>query len=173
MTRDEVKQLLATIAVAYPNWKPESLEGTLTLWAFMLEPYDKNMMFAALKAFILTDTKGFAPSIGQLISHISAADGNPTAAEAWAIVWRCVQNSIYNAKENFDRLPPAIQRAVGSADILRQWAMSDGAVTVIESQFKRAYNAEILSQRETAMLPPELRTSLETANRRLALGDTV
>ena len=73
MTRDEAKHLVMMVSAAYPNWKPMDLRGTVDTWAVMLQEYEYQSCVVALKTYILTDTTGFAPSIGQLVEKLQQA----------------------------------------------------------------------------------------------------
>ena len=168
MSRDETKLILMSIMASYPNWKPMSFEATVNTWYMMLSDYEYTDISAALKAYILTDAKGFAPSIGQLIDKITSASSELTPIEAWSLVYGRMQNSIYHAEENFNSLPDIIKRVVGSAEVLRQWAMTDSdSVTVIQANFVRAYNAEVAKERETRKLPVDFRKLLQSTSQRL------
>lgn len=168
VTKGETKLLLAAIQSAYPNWKPSSHEIVIDTWYMMLAEYDANAITAALKAYIMTDTKGFAPSIGQLIDKIPTSGSQLSALEAWGMVYRCIQSSIYHAKENFNGLPPVVQKAVGNPEVLREWAMSDAdSITVIQANFIKAYNAVVEKQRELAKIPASVQQALMQASQTL------
>lgn len=168
MTRDETKLILMAIMASYPSWKPMSFEATVNTWSMMLSGYEYADISTALKAYILTDAKGFAPSIGQLIDKITVSGSELTPLQAWSLVYSRMQSSIYHAEENFNSLPDAIKHVIGSAEVLRQWAMTDsGSVTVIQANFVRAYNAEIAQEREQRKLPTDLRKLLQSTSQRL------
>lgn len=169
MTRDETKTILMAIMAAYPNWHPVNLELVINTWHMMLEEYDYNAISAGLKAYILTDKNGFAPSIGQVVDQLSKANEEQTALEAWSCVYGRMQSSIYYATENFNSLPEVIKKAIGSADVLRQWALTDvDSLPVIQANFVKAYNIELARQRESAKIPPKIKALLSsTANKLL------
>jgi hypothetical protein len=64
--------------------------------------------------------------------------------DAWAHVYKAICDSNYHAEERFAELDPIEQRAVGSPDVLKGWAMADAedGLTVIQSQFLKAYRTE-------------------------------
>ena len=78
-----------------------------------------------------------------------------------------VQNAIcragYHAKEEFDKLPPEVQNAVGSPNVLRQWARveQDELATVVQSNFMRAFRARGKSDAAYAALPQDVKKQLE------------
>ena len=61
MNKEDVGKLLATITVAYPNYQVVDPKATIKLYLSMLEDYPYNICDSALKAYITTDTTGFAP----------------------------------------------------------------------------------------------------------------
>ena len=118
MTRDEAKHLVMMVSAAYPNWKPMDLRGTVDTWAVMLQEYEYQSCVVALKTYILTDTTGFAPSIGQLVEKLQQATKREDIGEleAWSMVSKALRNSTYHAEEEFAALPPVLQRTVGNPE---------------------------------------------------------
>ena len=82
--------------------------------------------------------------------------------EAWSLVRRAISNSTYNAEQEFERLPEAVQRAVGSPANLREMAALDieRVETVEQSHFIRAYDAAIKRAAEDAKIPAKVREML-------------
>ena len=143
MTRDEVKLIIRTMTEAYPNYHPGNLSNTVDIWASILEDENAADVALGLKRYIKTNTSGFAPSPGQILAMIPKND--LPELEAWALVWKAIQNSNYHAEEEFAALPETIQKAVGSASLLRSWAGTDeeNAQTVIQSHFLKAYRTTV------------------------------
>lgn len=169
MTLNETKMLLMAIESLYPTWHPIELQLTIKAWHQLFADYDFKTIEAALYAYASTETKGFAPSPGQLKSQIPMPN-DMTALEAWSMVYNRIGSSIYHSKENFESLPEVIQRAVGSPEVLRQWAVSDAnSLTVIQANFVKTYNAEKQRQSELIKIPANVRNVLAgTANKLLA-----
>lgn len=164
MTRDEAKNIVGIIKSIYPNWKIDNPTLTVDAWAIVLEDADYNAVQYAVKRYSMTDRSGFPPSIGQLMSQIqdSMDNGGLSGQEAWALVLRAIRNSSYHSQEEFARLPKAVQRAVGSAEVLKSWAMEDvDATTVLQSNFLRIYGAVAERERREAMLPQSMRIGTE------------
>ena len=159
MTRDETKQLLMIISAYYPRWKPPDPTVTLNAWHRIMSGYDYNLMEAALMRYVITDTKGFEPTVGQLIEQIALVKiaENPSPMEAWSMVYGRMHSSIYYAESNFDSLPKIVQRAVGSPETLRSWAIADtSSVTVIQANFLRTYNSLLAHQKEYLKIPSKI-----------------
>ena len=88
MTREEVVKIIRIITSSYPNWKPENMSFTVDTWNSMLSDYTYKEISLALKTYITTDSSGFAPSIGQLISKLQTISGQNelNEMEAWSLV---------------------------------------------------------------------------------------
>lgn len=175
MTRDETKKILMIIQTSYPNWHPVDLKFAIDTWNIMLADYSYGEVVEALKTFILSDTKGFAPSIGQLVDKIhilkeSAGEQKYIGElEAWAMVYKAICNSNYNAESEFEKLPGAIQKAVGNPANLTEWAKMDVETvqSVEQSHFIRSYRAAVEREKENAKLPREIRERLSMSQQNL------
>ena len=147
MNRNQVIELLSTIQSLYPNFKVENKTFTVNAWFEMLKDCDYCMIQQGLQVFAKTDKSGFAPSIGQLIdkAQMSHKPSELNELEAWSLVSNALRNGIYKPAEEFTKLPPLVQKAVGSIDNLRHWAESDIKTieTVIQSNLIRTYRAVV------------------------------
>ena len=171
MTREEAKKIVMMIASAYPNWHPSDMSLTVDMWASTLDSFTYQQISAALKAFILSDTSGFAPSIGQLIGLLDRTGNNQELSEmeAWSLVSKALRNGYYGAEQEFEKLPPIIQKTVGSPSQLRNWSQtdSDSVENVIQSNFMRTYRQELAKSREARKIPQDVLGALEQSNNRL------
>jgi hypothetical protein len=80
---------------------------------------------------------------------------------AWGMLYKAICNSGYHAREEFDKLPSAIQKTVGSPEQLRTWAMdSDFNENVVQSNFIKSYKAVSAREREYSKLPERLQAAL-------------
>lgn len=169
MTEKEVKQLLAMTQAVYPNYNPPSREAAVNAWLMCLSEYDNNVVTAAFKAYMTTDTSGFAPSIGQLLDkvHLIQDPQELNEMEAWSLVSKALRNGCYGAVEEFNKLPPLVQKAVGSPDNLRNWSQTDvkAIETVIQSNFMRSYAAIVKREYENKKMPADVRTLIENVNK--------
>lgn len=166
MTREETIQLLMVIQAAYPNYKPQDKSIAVNTWHMMLDEYEYNQVITAVKSFIATDTSGFAPSIGQVIEKIHSADtlNDVTDMAAWALVRSSL--SYYDSAKNFAELPETIQKAVGSSYNLKEWSQLpiSEVDTVIQSNFLKAYRAQVKREHEMKRLPSDVRNLLLQAS---------
>lgn len=157
MTRDEVIKLLMMIQAAYPNYKPQDKTVTVNMWHEMLQEYDANAVSVSFKSYVATDSSGFAPSIGQIIGRLNSVTNEGSemeALEAWALVSRAIRNGYYGAEVEFSKLPPLVQKAVGSPMNIRNWATTDmkSVENVIMSQFISAYKTVQKRDKDTGMV---------------------
>lgn len=165
MTRDEVIDILMVIQAAYPNYKQQDKTVAANTWYMMLKDYEEEVVEAALKIYIASDTSGFAPAIGQLIDKINTVTAPPelNSMTAWGLVSKALRNGYYGAEQEFEKLPSTVKKAVGSPDNLRHWAQSDSKSieTVIQSNFIRSYEAEVRRKNEAAKTPKDVRALIE------------
>ena len=164
MTRDEAKKIVMVISAAYPNWKPQDLSFTVDTWHLMLSEYDYNHIALALKAYIATDTSGFAPSVGQVINKLHTISGSEelNEMEAWALVSNALRNGYYGADDEFNKLPTLVQKAVGTPSQLRHWSQTDieSVENVVQSNFMRTYRSVVQREKELLKMPQEIRDML-------------
>lgn len=166
MSHKETLQIMAILKTAYPNYYKDgsNLEQAANLWAELFKDDDAAVVAVAVKAFIVNDEKGFPPVIGQIktLVHNLITPKELTELEAWELVKRALQNGYYNAKAEFEKLPPMIQRLLGSPATLREWAIigEDTVYSVIASNFQRSYRARAKSEREFMALPQSTRDFL-------------
>lgn len=77
----------------------------------------------------------------------------------WELVTNALRNSSYGSVEEFAKLPPDVQRAVGSPNMLRTWAAMNFSElqTVVASNFKRDYRAIIAQKKDFAKIPESVK----------------
>lgn len=168
MTREETVKIIRIMCDCYPNYKPNNLSETVDVWQMMLDEYSYNQVSIALKAYVTSDTSGFAPSVGeiaakiQLISQPQELDG----MTAWGLVSKALRNGTYGAVEEFNKLPPLVKQAVGMPDNLKNWATSDYQTieTVIQSNFLRTYETIVKRANEINRMPDNIKSLIEKTN---------
>lgn len=176
MTRDEVKEIIMIMTYTYPNYKPTDITATVDTWTAILASYQFEHIRAALHSYILSDTKGFAPTPGQLIDKIPVKSFDMTEMEAWGMVNKALSNSSYHAKEEFDKLPLVVQKTLGRFEVLQEWAGMeiDTVQSVIQSNFIRNYRTVLQREKDRNKLPTRLREILEAAGTKMtSIGTTV
>lgn len=164
MTVKEARKLIAVFMVTYPNYKPIDTELAATVWADATEEYTYEQINMAFKVYMQTNKSGFAPAPGQLIEkiHEITQPQELNEMEAWALVYKAMCNSSYNSVEEFAKLPPLVQKAVGLPSNLREWALTENLnLEVVSSNFMRNYNAVVAREREFAKMPSEVKTIIQ------------
>ena len=165
MNREETVKIIRIIVDSYPNYKPNDISETVDVWQMMLSDYDYNLVAMALKAYILSDTSGFAPSIGQLVDKMKSITSQQelNEMEAWSLVCDALRNSGYNYAEEYAKLPPLVQKAVGLPTQLQTWALTENLnKDVVGSNFMRCYRIEVERQKEISKMPQNVREMLES-----------
>ena len=167
MNRAEILKILAVLQTAYPNFyksiSPEQLNGTINLWQEMLSDDTYEEVGVAVKMLISTKTDAFPPVVGQIKEQLykSRNAGQLSESEAWSLVYNAVQQGSYHSKEAFEQLPEVVRQAVGSPEVIRQWAMENtDSLSVHESNFKRAYRMQLETKKELDMLPEALKKQI-------------
>ena len=168
MNREETKKILRIMVDSYPNYKPVDMAETIDVWQMMLEDFSYQQVAMALKAYIMSDTSGFAPSIGQLVGKMQmiSTPNELNEMEAWALVSKAIRNGYYGAETEFEKLPEMVQKAIGQPSQLRQWAHSDmeSIETVIQSNFMRSYRMVVKREKEVQRMPSDVRMLIEKTN---------
>ena len=167
MTEKEVRQLLAMTQAVYPNYNPPSREAAVNAWLMCLSEYDNNVVMAAFKAYMTTNTSGFAPAPGQLIEILQTLTqpSELNELEAWSIVRKALRNCGYNAEQEFAKLPTVVQKAVGTPQQLKIWACdSEFNENVVSSNFIKTYRTEVKRTTELNKMPENVRKLIETVN---------
>lgn len=180
MTFDESKKILFTISVTYPNFKPQAdPDDVAKVWAAMLSEYPYQIVSAALKAFIKSDSGGFAPTIGQIVQLIEKKkdDAEMNAEEAWSLVRKAIGRGGYNAEEEYDKLPALVQKAIGSPGNIHELSQTDtGTVESVEkSHFIRTYNTLVDREMQRRKIPEDAQKVLGMAapeKKYIAVNDT-
>ena len=167
MTEKEVRQLLAMTQAVYPNYNPPSREAAVNAWLMCLSEYDNNVVMAAFKAYMTTNTSGFAPAPGQLIEILQTLTqpSELNELEAWSIVRKALRNCGYNAEQEFAKLPTVVQKTVGTPQQLKIWACdSEFNENVVSSNFIKTYRTEVKRATELNKMPNDVRKLIEMVN---------
>lgn len=163
MTRDECKTLVRAIVSLYPNWHPENMSDTVSVWQFVLEDQSLTACMAMLKAYSRTNRTGFAPSPADLLGQVTDQT-MMTPQEAWSYVIKAIPHSGYYSRELWEKFPEQVKAAV-TPDQLRTWALDENFNEgVAESNFIRSFQ---LSQKRAAndfALPESLKAALVNAS---------
>lgn len=146
MTREETASMLTLLKTAYPSFyskmKARDAELTLDLWSAMFRDDPVDIVKFALYKLIEVHN-GFPPDIADVKAKVreivSASTGEPTDEELWLILKKAIEHGIYDAREEFEKLPPVLKRYCGSPSTLRDLASGDTDIlnTVTHGQFMK------------------------------------
>lgn len=165
MTAQQTGEIMDILHAAYPAFYRNTTEHddrlAIKLWASMFADDNPALVASAVKALIACDTKGYPPHIGavkEYIGKIKRPDAM-TEQEAWGLVYKAICRSGYDSAKEYGKLPPVLQRLVGSPSQLRDWSTMDAdeVNTVVASNFMRSYRARAASEREVLALPADVR----------------
>lgn len=161
MTFKEFGQLADAIKTYFPRDNMLPTPAAMELWYDMLKDIDYQTAYIGLKNHVATSK--FAPTIADIRN--GAAIKQPqelNEMEAWVLVSKAIRNSTYNSVEEYVKLPPVVQKAVGLPDQLRTWAMDEHySEGVIMSQFQKCYQAELKRQEEFQKLPSDVQRLIQ------------
>lgn len=162
----ETAKLMAVLETAYPLFyakkTQQEREDAIKLWAEMFAEEPAEVVAMAVKALIKSRVSTYPPGIGEITEKIQQImqPEEMTELEAWGLVLRAVSNSNYNSGEEFQKLPPVLQRLVGAPSQLREWASMDRETlnSVVASNFQRSYKVRAKNEREFLALPSSVKT---------------
>ena len=168
MNRTETLAIMSVLKAAYPRYYADmtykDADGVVNLWTEMFADDPAPVVAMAVKSLIATDTKGFPPHIGAVKDAIVKIQKpkEMTEQEAWGLVSKALRNGIYGANEEFEKLPPVVQKIVGNSAQLTEWAMMDSDVvqSVVASNFMRSYRARAVHEREFMALPSDVKAAM-------------
>lgn len=163
MTREDCYKILVLLQAAYPrfyaNKEKSELKNAVNLWAAMFREESAETVALAVKFLIANNT--FPPSIAEIKQCIvrSQTKDKMDEIQAWQLVRRALANSGYSPKEEYAKLPPEIQRAVGSPVQLYKWSMLDASEveSFISRDFMRNYSVIMQREREYLGAPRDVR----------------
>lgn len=165
MTRQEFLIISKAIRAVYPNMLPD--DDAKDVWFSMLSDLPYQQVSVALQAHMMTSK--YPPTIADLRKNLAQRDTNEL--EAWAMVRKAIRNGSYGAEEEFAKLPPLVQKAVGDASNLRQWALSDsGMIETIEAHFLKAFRIQRERETQAAQIAPSVRALLDGMSNKLLEG---
>ena len=150
MTIQQTGAVMDVLTVAYPQFyrgkDQRERQNALKLWAEMFSEDPLELVLAAVKRLIATDTKGYPPPIGAVKEQIWQVQHpqQMTEQEAWRLVAKAVNTA--DAERSFAALPPEVQQAVGSPVQLAEWGRMEETAfqSVVASNFQRAFRSRFV-----------------------------
>lgn len=168
MTKKEMAEIISMMQLNYPDsfrdLSDKAVNGKINLWFMQFRDDDYKEVLAAVMAHIATDTNRFMPPVGVIKAKLTEVrmPDEMTPQEAWALVDKATRNSTWNSGEEFAKLPPVVQRLVGSPMQLKEWAAMDTATlqSVVASNFQRSYKVRAAKEREFLALPSAVQQTM-------------
>ena len=149
----------------FKNMPKVDAEAMVNLWAEMFQDTPYELVGAAVKAYIATDTDGYPPNVGKIKEMIRklTQQEEMTEQEAVRLILRACSNSTYNSQSEFEKLPPVLKRLVGSPNQLKEWAAMDSDIvnSVVSSNLMRSYKVIAERERQHQALPSGMRMLIE------------
>ena len=178
MRESDVVKLLILLEAEYPNSfsKLDEQQKALKkeLWVKEFAEDDYTLVFTATR-LLMRDGREFAPSCGQIRAKMESLLQKETLNEqqAWALVSKACSNGYYGYRKEFDKLPPEVQKAVGSPEQIKEWSVMDITTfqSVVASNFMRSYRATVEREKELARIPESVRSALRGVSEKLRLTE--
>lgn len=175
MNREDIKRLLGMITITYPNFKLNDPALAVDVWHQILEPDDAQNIFDAFSVYARTDTSGFAPSPGKL--HMMIADrlsDEIDEGEIMTMLTLASRNANYGFQEEFDKMPKALQKAVGSPTNIRNWGqMEQDQLNYTFNNIIKAYKRTVHDEKIRLASVGTNLEKLEASDRLKALTDSI
>ena len=162
-------KLLGIIYEAYhffgKDQTPEKAAVAVKLWHNVIGNAPYELVEAAIYAHIAKNE--YPPTIAHIrkeMEKLTETEEELTEVEAMNLIIQAASNSIYNAGAEYKKLPPVLQKLVGSPRQLRDLATMDTKTinSVVTSNFSRSYKIMITREKEKNLLPNITRLYLET-----------
>ena len=170
MTKEETVKLLMVLEATFPNFEVKEPQATMEAWHLFLEEYDYKAVTGAVKIYVSTQGTAFAPSVSQIIAMTRkpAELAQMDTVTAWGQVRKAISRGIYYSEEEFEKLSPEVQKAVGNPARIREWAQmpSDTIDSVIHSEFRRSFETMQKRELEVQALPAEIRAQISAATQK-------
>lgn len=165
MTIKEFGKLAAAIKTYYPKENMLPSNEAMELWYDALKDLDYKYAEQGLRKYVMSNK--FPPSIAD-IRECSLDFERPqelNEMEAWSLVSKALRNGYYGAEEEFAKLPPIVQKAVGQPSQLRTWATDEEYdEAVVSSNFMRSYRVELARAQQISKLPYGMQTAIGKVN---------
>lgn len=163
MTKQEFSKIATVLRTMYPEVIPS--KEAFDIWYSFFEADEYMAVNEAVKRHIANSP--YPPTVADLRKSLTAPGLNEE--EAWDRVVKAIRNSNWHSEEEFEKLPPLLQKCVGSPRQLRQWGSMDSndIHTVEKSHFLRTYRAEAERERQTAQTPITMRIEADEARKLL------
>ena len=140
MEREETKQLLKILPVAYPDYyskfTSQQKTETVNLYYDLFGKYETVIVVPALYNYIKTNV--YPPKPAGIQEQIDLLMPNSeTSVELWNMLLKAVSNGYYGYEEEYNKLPEVCQKWLHCPEQLKELAVIDISTlnSVIRGQF--------------------------------------
>lgn len=157
ITEKDFLVLVTAMKAVYPSEKFLPDEDAAKVWYALLCDIDYKTLAAAAQRHMMTSP--YPPTIADLRKNAAPEIDQMSELAAWALVRQAISNSSYHSEEEYRKLPPLIQKAIGNPANLREMASMDVQTvnSVEQSNFLRVYRATVAREKEMLQLSPSMR----------------
>ena len=142
MTREEFMTIVKALKAVYTSTSFIPDKNAFDVWYGLLQDLPYEVVSKSAQYHMSTSER--YPTIANL-RHGAKELTEPkelNEIQAWSLVSKAIRNSAYHSVEEFAKLPPLVQQAVGQPNQLRTWATdSEYNEQVTQSLFGRTYKA--------------------------------
>lgn len=159
MNKEEFIRTLTGVCKLYDK---DLDQETLTMWLSFFKENTIEEFKNAVNQHIRTSNK--FPTIADIKSKMYDLGTNEESnTDLWESLLIAIRNGIYGANEEFEKLPKAVQRFVGSPQQLTEIALMDSETihSVVKGQFLKQIEYIKQSIKEKEMMSPQIKTLLE------------
>lgn len=176
LSEEQFRVLVKAMWAIYPKATFIPTEESFKVWYSLLKDLPYETLSQAVQAHMQTNK--FPPTPADIREKAQQFVEQPEElymSEGWAagLVMKAARNSTYGAEEEFAKLPPLVQDAVGSVEALRSLGAlaPDVLASVAKGQFLASYRAKVKEHTEQQKFSPYLRQQVDSV-KRTALGET-
>ena len=170
--KEDFMKLVTVLRAAYNSEKFMPDRESALVWYEMLKDIEYPVLMQG--CYKLIQSSPYPPTIADIRASCASLQAveRLTDLEAWALVRKALSNGTYGAEAEYEKLPPLVQKAVGSPANIREMAQADldSVATVFQSQFLRAYRVETQRAADMAKLSPKIKTLLEGTTQNMIEG---
>ena len=174
MTREELVPVMKYLQTAYKGfYEGSDPSDVMTVWHDLLKDEDARVVRAATKNYVMSSP--YPPTPSEILKQIGMIKDDGSDMESWAKLQRAISNSLYNAAEEFKKLPPECQAFVGGPSALRDLAQTEiGTVnTVVKGQFLKTIGTIRQRQEARNELSAEVRQAIEESKWKLLESENI
>lgn len=162
MEREEFKILVKAMKAVYanPTFIPD--QDAFNVWYELLKDIPYKLAEIAIQKHMLTEK--FPPTIADIRTKATEITEMEEINElaAWSMVYKAICNSGYNSVEEYNKLPPIVQKAVGDPANLREWALMDEKmISSVRARFIDSFKIVERRMKEDAKLPNHIKALID------------